>query len=344
MCAQSAAPPKRPTEVKGPKRNGLPPGILVDRQIRLAREKKLLQIDPFEEEFLEPATYDLRVGERAAVTTSSRPINLAEVKMLTLEPGAMAILQSLEVLTLSSHIVGRIGPKSMLLRRGVIAATGPQIDPGFHGRLIVNLINLSPRTFVLRYGAPFLSVEFHYLSEPPEHPYAGEYQDRTELSAEELEILFAYQSPTLAEIHRGFAEIRDNLRETAGFRRDFTRFEEDVRSGIGALQTQMAGLRTAESPAEKPVSLTIAEFGTSDYEAVKPIPVTVRNEDGSFVASFFEANIHAAGETDQEAYDNLRSLILDMYDSVAESEESSLAPPLQTQRGVLRTYVRKIGE
>ena len=255
MSAKSTAPPRVSGKRRPTKRNGLPVGILVDRQIRLARQQKLIEIDPFDEKFLEPATYDLRVGDRAAVTTASRPIDLREAEMLTLEPGAMAILQSLEMLSLSKRIVGRIGPKSSLLRRGVMAATGPQIDPGFHGRLIVNLINLSPRTFVLRHQAPFLSIEFHHLSEAPDHAYTGEYQDRTGLTSEELEILFAYQGPTLAEIHRGFAELRDNLREIVGFRTEFSQLKTELRQGFESLR-RPGGLQTVGGETAMHINMT----------------------------------------------------------------------------------------
>lgn len=336
MSVRSSAPPKRPIASRTTKKNGIPPGILVDHQIRWARAHKLLDIDPFDDKFLEPATYDLRVGDRAAVTTASRPIDLRETEMLTLEPGAMAILQSLEVLSLSKHIVGRIGPKSSLLRRGVMAATGPQVDPGFHGRLIVNLINLSPRTFVLRHQAPFLSIEFHYLSEAPDHAYSGEYQDRTGLTSEELEILFAYQGPTLAEIHRGFAEIRDNLRDIAGIRGEFPRIEAEMRKGFDTLR---GAITTPVEAGGTSFRVDIEDLGAEEYRMVKTIPVTVRVEEGAFVASFFDANIHASGDTDQEAIDNLRSLVLDTYDSLAALPEPDLAPPARRQLTVLRKHI-----
>jgi dCTP deaminase len=297
-------------------------------------------IDPFDEKFLEPATYDLRVGDRAAVSTASRPIDLTKDEWLILEPGAMAILQSREILTLSRQIAGRIGPKTALLRHGILAATGPQIDPGFKGRLIVNLINLSPRSFSLRYEDPFLSIEFHYLNEPPDRPYSGEYQGRTGLAQEELEILLAYQGPTLAEIYRGFGELRDNIRDIAALRPDLTQMTHGIHSEFTEIRKAIGGLAEVGRVGGTALSLSIQDFGGEEYEVLKPIPIVVQPEDGEFLASFFEANIHAMGPTDQEAYDSLRSLILDTYESLAEVPPSSLAAPAAHQQNVLIHYLR----
>ncbi len=341
MSAQSGAPPKRRKGRRTTQGNGPLPGILVDRQIRSARDQNLIEIDPFEERFLEPATYDIRVGDRAAVSTASQSIDLRKDKMLTIEPGAMAIVQSLEVLTLSERLAGRLGPKTSLLRRGIFVATGPQIDPGFHGRLIVNLINLTSRSFVLRHSMPFLSIEFHYLSEAPDRPYTGDYQDRMGLTAEELNILYGYQGPNLAEIYRGFGELRDNIRDVAAIRPDLAKMRQTMESGLTDIRKDL--IDRQESGATG-LSLSIQEFGEEKYEAIKPIPVVVQPEDGEFLASFFEANIHAMGETDQEAFDNLRSSILDTYEELSEIPTSKLAPPALHQWNVLRCYMRRRGQ
>lgn len=349
---------RNPPRGKKTKSNDLVPGILVDRQIRQARKLHLIEIEPFDEKYLEPATYDLRVGDHAAVTTAPGPIDLREAKLLTVEPGAMAILQSLEVLKLSERVAARIGPKTALLRRGIMVATGPQVDPGFHGRLIVNLINLSPRSFVLRHQDAFLSIEFHALSEAPERLYQGEYQGRTELTSEELQLLFAYQGPTLAEIYRGFTAIRDNIRDIARMAPDLKEMRESVETlprvapEIVRMHERLDGLpqlllKTVSEHVQAtgqplaPVTVHIDSFGAEPYEATRPIPVIIRAEESQYVASFFAANIHASGDSDQDAFDNIRSLILDTFDTLAELPDSSLSEEVRRQRATLSEYVRR---
>lgn len=51
--------------------------ILTDAQIREAVEAGEIVIDPFEESQLQPATYDLRVGDEGATTAQKGKGNIA---------------------------------------------------------------------------------------------------------------------------------------------------------------------------------------------------------------------------------------------------------------------------
>src|SRR3984957_19409561 len=84
------------------------PGILVDKDILDALKHNYMRIDPFDETALEPATYDLSLGSMAVVTTSNEPIDLADEGLLKIPPYASALVQTEEILTLSSRIVGRL--------------------------------------------------------------------------------------------------------------------------------------------------------------------------------------------------------------------------------------------
>ena len=57
------------------------------------------------------------------------------------------------------------------------------------------------------------------------------------------------------------------------------------------------------------------------------------------MASFADANINTSGETQQEAYANLRELILDVLDSLTALPESKLGPGPRRQLAVLREFV-----
>ena len=59
------------------------------------------------------------------------------------------------------------------------------------------------------------------------------------------------------------------------------------------------------------------------------------------IASFFDANIHASGDTEEEAFRNLKSLILDTFDSLSAEPAHRLGPEPTRQLAVLRQFVRK---
>lgn len=78
----------------------------------------------------------------------------------------------------------------------------------------------------------------------------------------------------------------------------------------------------------------------SGYTSIKPIPAKIQKMGNSFLASFEEANIHSSGETWSDAALSLRSLILDIYDSLI-SETAALSRPAKRQLATLLRYVQK---
>lgn len=316
-------------------------GILVDHQIIDAQERGLIKIDPFNSDLVEPATYDLRVGDRAVISTTSKVIDMQNARLLVIEPGAMAILQSFEILELSKRVAGRVGPKTSLLRRGVFVAVGPQIDPGFKGRMFVNLVNLSPRPFSLHHQDRFLTAEFHLLASEPTKGYRGPYQGRTELSAEEIESLLAYQGPTLADLHRGFTEIRDNIRDVVTLGREIPRLtdaQERTLTQMVGVQIKMEAREQSSGPG---LMVPITTFVPEPYEVVRQMVAVVQPSEEGFTASLFDANIHSSGDTEEEAVRNLKSLTLDVYDNLSAEPTENLGPQPRRQLAVLREFIRK---
>lgn len=88
-----------------------------------------------------------------------------------------------------------------------------------------------------------------------------------------------------------------------------------------------------------PLEIVITDL-EAGYSAIAPIPVRLESAGHGFLASFNAANIHTSGETLLEAARNLRSLILDIFDSL-EREKDELGAGPQRQFAALMRYVRK---
>ena len=185
--------------------------ILTDRQILETYRQGDVVIEPFDEKQIQGATYDLRVGEQAATTTSKKVVNIREVGYLTIEPGDFAVVTVMEIVRLGPQYVGRFGLRSKFARKGLIATTGPQIDPGYHGRLIIGITNLSPKPIALSYGDDFVSVELHKLAEPTTKPYTGPYQDRVTLGPEEIESIAETEGMALSDILKTLRSLTANV-------------------------------------------------------------------------------------------------------------------------------------
>lgn len=185
--------------------------ILTDQDIEEACKKQEIVIDPFESNQVQGATYDFRVGKQGATTSSKKIVNLEDDGYLLLKPGDFAIVVVLEKLRLSPQYVGRFGLRSKYARKGLIATTGPQIDPGYDGRLILGLTNLTPKAVSLPYKDDLVSVEFHRLEKPSTKPYSGPYQKKYELGPADIESIVEAEAMTLSEVLTTLSSINRTI-------------------------------------------------------------------------------------------------------------------------------------
>ncbi len=178
-------------------------------------------IEPFFEELLQPASYDLRVGDQAASSAKKEVLDLTKTAFIEIMPGDFVIMLTHEKLALDLQHTARFGLTSSYARKGLLATVGPQVDPGFEGRLIIGLTNLSSKPIVLPYKDRFLTIEFHRLDQPSSTPYEGPYQGRDSLMPEDIKTALEreYMSQTeMMRILQTLVITVDNLKETVNWK------------------------------------------------------------------------------------------------------------------------------
>lgn len=181
-------------------------GILSGAQIKRSVDEGHLIVEPFDDEMVQPASYDLRVGHKILASPLSPAILGATVELNDLSPsydvqsGQMISVLSLEKLRLPLDLCGRFGIRSSFARRGVNAFGGLQLDPGFRGRLVMNLLNVGPEAIRITLGDPLFTVEFQRLEEPAEEGYVGTYQDQDDFPPDQYAFILNARTTSLAEI------------------------------------------------------------------------------------------------------------------------------------------------
>jgi predicted RNase H-like HicB family nuclease len=127
-------------------------------------------------------------------------------------------------------------------------------------------------------------------------------------------------------------------------------FMSDVRiihakSLHGAMARLLEGLefRSAResSPSFTSVIVPIISLAPEPFHIDTPISVVVQGTDGDYTATFFDANIGSSGETQQEAVDNLKELLIMSFESLADDQEESLGPLMKRQKLVLEAFMRR---
>jgi len=156
--------------------------ILSDRDIRTALKTGNLVIDP-KPDIIQPASVDLHLGDDGIVLRSGvidpyhdyRDDRTNEHKMVTplhlLAPGDFLNVHTLEWIEIPSKLVGILVGKSSLARIGLQVESAGYVDPGWCGRLTLELKNLGPLDIVLRPGMPICQIRFQTLTSKPEHLY-----------------------------------------------------------------------------------------------------------------------------------------------------------------------------
>ena len=185
--------------------------ILVDRAIVEAHENDQITIDPFEQQQLQPASYDLRVGPEVVTSSSREKIDLTQKGFVELAPSDFAIVLTHESISLDNQHTARFGLRSKWARKGLVATTGPQIDPGFRGRLVVGLTNLTSKKISLSHKDDFLTVEFHRLSKPVQKTYSGPYQGKTSLDAEDIETVLDREVMSISDLTESLRSLTHNV-------------------------------------------------------------------------------------------------------------------------------------
>lgn len=185
--------------------------MLTDDEIRAAIENGLMEIDPFDAASLQPASYDLRVGAEAYVSGQDEKIAVDQRGLVIINAGEFAVVSTRERVRCSAQVAGQLGLDSTHARQGLTLLSGPQIDPGFDGVLVVRVTNLSPTRITLPYEAPFLTAQFFKLGQPVGKPYAGARQGQTGIHPRDLQELGNVDSPTIGGMVRSLASLATDV-------------------------------------------------------------------------------------------------------------------------------------
>ncbi|QIR39213.1 deoxycytidine deaminase [Tolypothrix sp. PCC 7910] len=148
---------------------------------------KGIYINPFEEKYLTPVGYDLRVGVKGFSWQSKREIDIEQEKKIEIKPNDTVIIETLESISLSKEIGANIHAmvsKSVIYGLSHISTT---IDPGWTGKLLISIHNFRDSSVELRFRDSFCTVCF-YKVESESTAILGRPIDRDDIWERLLEI------------------------------------------------------------------------------------------------------------------------------------------------------------
>ncbi len=129
-------------------------------------------VHPFskDKELLNPATYTIRLlgtlhsWEQKGDSRRLFPRPILEGEWVRIQANSITYLETKEVFRLPQYIAARFNLHIRYVHKGILLGTGPIVDPGFVGPLLIPLHNLTDNDYVVEGGDKLLWVEFTKLT------------------------------------------------------------------------------------------------------------------------------------------------------------------------------------
>ena len=152
--------------------------ILCDHQIVSLVRRNL--VSPYDQELLNPASLDVRLGENVMVEDAVSPqlvhrsiAGHTQEEPFLLQPHEFILAETLEEFQLPDCIAGQLALKSSRAREGIEHLLAGYIDPGYKGRLTLELQNARAMHPVpLWPGMRIAQIVFHRMSMLPGKDYS----------------------------------------------------------------------------------------------------------------------------------------------------------------------------
>lgn len=160
--------------------------ILSDKTIRILMASGDLCIQPMEENQIQPASVDIRIGNSFSIlqTTGLSPVSMSEALQydtihtdsLVIAPGQFVLATTMEYFKLPNNLTAFVEGRSSIGRLGLFIQNAGWVDPGFEGEITLELFNASVNSIVLETGRRVGQLVFAQLDRDAENPYRGKYQ------------------------------------------------------------------------------------------------------------------------------------------------------------------------
>ncbi|MDZ4820182.1 MAG: hypothetical protein SGJ20_14535 [Planctomycetota bacterium] len=114
---------------------------------------------------------------------------------------------------------------------------------------------------------------------------------------------------------------------------------ETTNEKIAALESTIVAIQ--HQIANGPITIPIQSLNDDQLVVIKEILAVVQEDEGAFVATFFDANINASGDSQIEAVEMLKEMLASSYRLFVNREQELGTRPRQ-QLATLRKHIAKI--
>ena len=128
--------------------------------------KQGICIDPFEEKYLTPVGYDLRVGLKGFSWKNKRELNIETDLKITIESQDTVIIETLEEVSLSKKIGGTVHSMVSRVVPEGLSHISTTVDPGWTGKMLISIHNHLDTSVELEFKESFCTLCFYEIKTP----------------------------------------------------------------------------------------------------------------------------------------------------------------------------------
>lgn len=190
--------------------------ILSDTTLKKLIESGELVISPIDDKSIQPASVDCRLGDHFLVMDDNQMgiIDLgAEIKYreiesdtITIPPHTFLLATTQEYIKVPDNLTAFVEGRSSIGRIGLFIQNAGWVDPGFEGRITLELYNASSMPIRLEAGKRICQLVFCTMDTKAETPYRGKYQGQGKTVGSRV-----FQDKD--RVHVGLAETHDEHRD-----------------------------------------------------------------------------------------------------------------------------------
>ena len=149
--------------------------ILSSTTLRTLINKGELVVDGHQPVNIQPASIEMHLSNRVVRRigrTSQAAEDYKNGAPISIRPGEFILASTQERISIPATLVGQVEGKSSWARRGLLVhVTAGFIDPGFHGTITLEIVNLSSVNIYPRVGQRIAQLVVHRLDSKPEYLY-----------------------------------------------------------------------------------------------------------------------------------------------------------------------------
>lgn len=135
-------------------------GTLLSDQIDELCQAGLLIAGGYDRKYLRPAAYTLTIGDEYIDSEGAHQRLSKERDSFVFKKNSIVYVSIAEQLDLPYYVIARFNLRVKWVYDGILLGTGPQVDPGFRGKLSCPLYNLTNLDLTIKLGQEFATIDF----------------------------------------------------------------------------------------------------------------------------------------------------------------------------------------